>query len=216
MPINLYYEDIDDLDTQHYGEDYNEYHEKSEALVTAAEALVEPTSCEITRCSQQKVPATIVNAVGWLDDIEGRPSTKVPKRINFSQDKFASEQKQLLTDKRQSILDKREAQADQNEKSKNYNPGNKEASEVKVVGYRYFLSKHFKASNTEAQKLISDTAVKLSPNEAQKCGFRIVANHGVEYNGEQLKMYLGGMTGTGKSWVIKAPSYFFAKWKKSY
>ena len=91
MPINLYYEDIDDLDTQHYGEDYNEYHEKSEALVTAAEALVEPTSCEITRCSQQKVPATIVNAVGWLDDIEGRPSTKVPKRINFSQDKFASE-----------------------------------------------------------------------------------------------------------------------------
>lgn len=72
----------------------------------------------------------------------------------------------MLTDKRQSILDKREAQADQNEKSKNYNPGNKEASEVKVVGYRYFLSKHFKASNTEAQKLISDTAVKLSPNEA--------------------------------------------------
>ena len=49
MPINLDREDVDDLDTQHYGEDYNEYHEESEALITAAEALAEPSSREITR-----------------------------------------------------------------------------------------------------------------------------------------------------------------------
>ena len=41
--MNLNCEDIDDLDTQHYGEDYNES-EESEALITAAEALAEPSS----------------------------------------------------------------------------------------------------------------------------------------------------------------------------
>ena len=49
MPMNLDCEDVDDLDTQHYGEDYNEYHEEPEALITAAEALAEPSSQEITR-----------------------------------------------------------------------------------------------------------------------------------------------------------------------
>ena len=72
MPINLDCEDVDDLDTQHYGEDYNEYHEESEALITAAEALAEPSSREITRRSQQKSLATTVNAIGWLDEMDGK------------------------------------------------------------------------------------------------------------------------------------------------
>ena len=78
-----------------------------------------------------------------------------------------------------------------------------------MVDRKYFLSKNFKASNAEAQKLIDDTAKKFSLNKAQEHAFRIVANHAVESNGEQLKMYLGGMAGTGKSQVIKAPTHFF-------
>ena len=44
----------------------------------------------------------------------------------------------------------------------------------------------------------------------------IVANHAVESNGEQLKMYFGGMAGTGKSQMIKALTYFLLSEKKSY
>ncbi len=206
MPMNMDCEDIDDLDTQHYEKDYSNYHEESEALITAAEALAELSSWEITRRSQQKTLATTVNAVGWLDDMDNKKPAKLLKRMNFSEDKSASQWKQLLTDKKQSILDEREAQADKNEKAKNY----------KIVGKNYFLSKDFKASNKEAQKLIDDTATEFSLNEAQECTFRIVANHAVESNGEQLKMYLGGMAGTGKSQVIKALGHFFAERKKSY
>ena len=157
MPMNLDHEDVDDLDTQHYGEDYNEYHEESEALITAAEALAEPSSQEITRRSQQKSLATTVNAIGWLDEMDGKHPSKAPKKMNFSQDKTASQWKQLLKDKKQSILDERDAQADQNEKAKNFKPGDKNAGEVKIVGQNYFLSKDFKASNKEAQQLIDGT-----------------------------------------------------------
>ena len=61
------------------------------------------------------------------------------------------------------------------------------------------MSKHFKASNAKAQKLIDSTATQFSLNKAQECAFRIVANHAIESTGEQLKMHLGGMAGIGKS-----------------
>ena len=38
----------------------------------------------------------------------------------------------------------------------------------------------------------------------QKRAFKIIAHHSLESNSEQLKMYLAGMGGTGKSRVIKA------------
>ena len=53
-------------------------------------------------------------------------------------------------------------------------------------------------------------------NEAQERAFRIVAHHAVESCGEHLKMYLGGMAGTGKSQVIKALTYFFAERQENY
>lgn len=78
------------------------------------------------------------------------------------------------------------------------------------------MSKAFKAQDQEAQALIDTTAKEFSLNEAQERAFRIVANHAVESNGEHLKMYLGGMAGTGKSQVIKALAHFFAARQESY
>src|SRR6266704_4699669 len=53
-------------------------------------------------------------------------------------------------------------------------------------------------------------------NSEQECGFRIVANHTTMAQPSQLKMYLGGMGGTGKSQVIKALISFFEKCKESH
>ncbi|KAF8589327.1 hypothetical protein K439DRAFT_1294696, partial [Ramaria rubella] len=50
----------------------------------------------------------------------------------------------------------------------------------------------------------------------QECAFKIVANHAVQPSGEQLKMYLGGMCGTGKSQVIKALAHFFEECNESH
>ena len=96
-------------------------------------------------------------------------------------------------------MDEREIQADKRDKSKDTKPSNKDADQIKIVDKKYFLSKDFKASNAKAQKLIDSTATQFSFNKAQEHTFKIAANHAIESNGEQLKVYLGGMAGTGKS-----------------
>ena len=46
-------------------------------------------------------------------------------------------------------------------------------------------------------------------NADQECAFWIISNHITEPSAEQLKMYIGGMSSTGKSQVLKALMKFF-------
>jgi len=54
-------------------------------------------------------------------------------------------------------------------------------------------------------------------NREQERSFRIIANHASGHRSQQaqLKMYIAGMGGTGKSQVLKALSYFFELRKES-
>ena len=79
---------------------------------------------------------------------------------------------------------------------------------MKIIDQSYF-SKHFKAKLKTDQKLIDSIIIKFTLNTEQERAFRIVANHAISFQVEQLKMYLGGMSGTGKSQVIKSLNYFF-------
>ena len=78
---------------------------------------------------------------------------------------------------------------------------------VKVVDKSY-LEKRF--HNSEFQFQIEESIVKFSLNEEQERAFRIVANHAVSPCTEQLKMYIRGIGGTGKSRVLQTLSHFFA------
>ena len=62
----------------------------------------------------------------------------------------------------------------------------------------------FQAKKIKDREIISNTVDIFSLNEEQKRAFHIIANHASEACPEQLKMYLGGMGGTGKTQVIKA------------
>ena len=57
--------------------------------------------------------------------------------------------------------------------------------------------------------MIESDVQKFRLNTKQERAFRIVANHATINNPTQLKMYLGGMGGTGKSQVLKALVEFF-------
>jgi hypothetical protein len=57
---------------------------------------------------------------------------------------------------------------------------------------------------------------KYNLNEEQERAIRIIANHAISLNSEKLKMYLGGIGGTGKSQVIKALSNFFIELHQSH
>ena len=120
-----------------------------------------------------------------------------------------SEWRAEVMKKRQEIQDNRNANY---LISKNLNKPNQHLSqgrenEVKVVDKSY-LEKKFHSHEFQFQ--IEDSVEKYSLNEEQERAFRIVANHAVSPCSEQLKMYIGGMGGTGKSQVLKALSHFFA------
>ncbi|EPS92922.1 hypothetical protein FOMPIDRAFT_1101569, partial [Fomitopsis schrenkii] len=72
-----------------------------------------------------------------------------------------------------------------------------------------YMSIKFKASEEKIQDIIDNTAKTFMLNSEPEHAFRIVANHASEPQGEKLKMYLGGMAGTGKSQVIKTLIHFF-------
>jgi len=65
------------------------------------------------------------------------------------------------------------------------------------------------------QAFIDDTVNEYMLNDEQERAFRIVANHASSKSRHQLKMYLGGMAGTGKSQVIKALVSFFKRKNKA-
>ena len=78
--------------------------------------------------------------------------------------------------------------------------------DVKIIDKSY-LEKRF--YNTEHEVLIGNIAQKFLLNIEQKRAFDIVAHHVVMPHSEQLKMYIGGIGGTGKSRVIDALSHYF-------
>src|SRR5882762_9838410 len=86
---------------------------------------------------------------------------------------------------------------------------------VKVVD-REYLYKDFVAKKKEDRSHIDDIVQEFTLNEEQERAFKIIANHSVYDAADQLKMYIGGMAGTGKSQVIKALIKFFERKQQSF
>ncbi|KAJ7128336.1 P-loop containing nucleoside triphosphate hydrolase protein, partial [Mycena epipterygia] len=75
----------------------------------------------------------------------------------------------------------------------------------------YYFTKYFKAKEKKAQKVVESVKIDFGLNEEQERAFKLVANHSIAEHPSQLKMYLGGVGGTGKSQVIKALQKYFVE-----
>ena len=80
---------------------------------------------------------------------------------------------------------------------------NSTADIVKIVDKSY-LERDFKHKYKIDETTINSIIKKQQLNKEQERAFRIIANHICTPGLEQLKMYLGGMGGTGKSRVIQS------------
>ena len=114
-----------------------------------------------------------------------------------------------MSKKHQEILD--QCNAYNNTKNKEINKqlhpnSNHDINSVKIIDKSY-LHKDFNGGIH--QKIITKSIEKFNLNSEQKRAVQIIANHAVSECDDQLKMYLEGMGGTGKSQVLKALSYFF-------
>jgi hypothetical protein len=61
----------------------------------------------------------------------------------------------------------------------------------------------------DSDKIMTTLITKWTLNEEQELAFRIIADRATDRNSEQLRMYLGGPAGTGKSRVIDAVKDLF-------
>ncbi|KAF6742917.1 hypothetical protein DFP72DRAFT_746645, partial [Ephemerocybe angulata] len=81
-----------------------------------------------------------------------------------------------------------------------------------------YLTKTFRVDEPQrkVQDLIDHGAIQWKLNKEQERAYKIVANHATLSGPQQLRMYLGGMGGTGKTQVIKALKWMFKKKKESH
>ncbi|PPQ65718.1 hypothetical protein CVT26_000335 [Gymnopilus dilepis] len=86
--------------------------------------------------------------------------------------------------------------------------------QLRLLDESYFL-RDYKARTKEAQDIIEHVSSAQKLNSEQERAFRLIANHASSLAPEQLKMYIGGMAGTGKSRVVHAVKNFFELRKES-
>ena len=152
----------------------------------------------------------IMRNAGWFDESPNGPADVgdltpvIPAQFQSGKDWAA-----LVQHKRQELIDERCTNIPEDINNIDKTESNEESlAEVKIVDKTY-LTEKFKAKVNKEQNIIDNTVSKFLLNTEQERAFRILANHASSKKPEQLKMYLGGMAGTGKSQVIKALIAFF-------
>ena len=149
---------------------------------------------------------------GWLRDCSGivkQIFTRVVTKVAT-----ASEWKQAVKDARD-VLTKQKRRGVPVNTDVRENTRARPFEGVKVVDADY-LHKDYKAKRQEDRDIINAVIVEFALNKEQERAFHIIANHAATTSSEQLKMYLGGMGGTGKSQVFKAVMAMFERKNESH
>ena len=162
--------------------------------------------------AQMEETEKILKHAGWLDDSPNGLETIDRSAIEPNTVQRGSEWKSTVDQERQKVLADRERHM-QTTKSKM--DVDCQHNNVQIVDQSY-LYREFKAQEISDRKLIGSLIKDFSLNKEQERAFRIVANHSVSPSPDQLKMYLGGMGGTGKSQVIKSLTEFFRQKNQSH
>jgi PIF1-like helicase len=159
----------------------------------------------------------IIRNVGWLDHCPDESLSVNKKPVEPEKFQSATTWKAIVQKTRERVISEKTqhisvAMSKSSKFSKHSDPN---ANNVMVVDQSYF-EYHFKANNVQRQMKVDTTVLKFYLNSEQERAFRIIANHSSSPCIEQLKLYLGGMAGTGKSQVIKALMDFFTVMKESH
>src|ERR1700723_527368 len=207
---NSHNDDIDD----NYGDNFStNIQPETDEDVTA---LTLPGKNGLRRSAKMKEMEEMLINAGWMDSSpNGKPDVGDLQPVQPTEFKSGQKWKAQVQKTRQEVIDQRRQHMPNPAKKSSKFHKDPLAGDVKVVDKAY-LNKVFCAVNKETQEVIDDTAEEFKLNEEQERAFRIVANHVASSDSEQLKMYLAGMGGTGKSQVIKALITLFKNIKQSH
>ena len=156
--------------------------------------------------ADQKEVANILSNVGWLDIIQA-PQGNATTNTTYS---MPSEQlaptvwKTRLQECREAVITAKRARFHGAINERRHESTRiPEKGQVKILDADYFRQ-DFKVKNIETVNISDDIVKEFSLNTEQERAFCIIVNLSAAASPDQLKMYLGGMEGTGKTQVIKA------------
>jgi hypothetical protein len=118
-----------------------------------------------------------------------------------------SEWKSQIQQLRQEALDDRQKSRATGE-TVTFNMAVAETNVVRIIDRSHLEKRHH---SVQHRCEIDKVSQQFHLNEEQERAFKIIANHSVIPSPAQLKMYIGGMGGTGKSQVLKAICAFFSQ-----
>lgn len=171
--------------------------------------IIGQTGLKLLRQSQEITH--ILRNAGWLDGLIDKLNP-FPGWTSFDINIFSPMQWRAVLKNAKDAAIKARITLRETFKTKNYkacsNP--KYIDQAEIVDQHY-LSSTYKCTPVENQIVVDDIVKEYTLNKEQERAFRIVANHTSSPKADQLKMYLGGMAGTGKSQVIKALIALFRK-----
>jgi PIF1-like helicase len=150
----------------------------------------------------------IMTQTGWSEAIPNSGLATVHLNLTVP-DKIqnGSQWKVDVQKKRQALLDLCvEHLSGDTKLSPNFTLG--EPNQVKIVDKSYLERVSNKRSDDDLV-FVNSIVHDFDLNVEQERAFCIIANHSCNSQSEQLKMYIGGMGGTGKTQVLKALVQFF-------
>jgi hypothetical protein len=157
----------------------------------------------------------IMNRLGWTACEPNRTfnSGALTSHEPVSGIRMGSEWKEVVASKRREVLEKWMQSFQVGRSADNPSSSKPLFQGVKIVDIDYLEKK---CVSQDWRSEMDSVAKMFHLNADQERAFRIVANHSCRPTSEKLKMYIGGMGGTGKSQVLKALMEFFQRKKESH
>jgi hypothetical protein len=167
---------------------------------------------ELNRKKEAKEIKDVLQRIGWLDETSEITSSSCSDfcQVSHTCHLPPASWKVMLQEKKQSVL---ESKARVTSKLKQVPLETLSPNVVRIIDKAYLERKFH---TTGHNNIIDTISQEYSLNDEQDRAFRIIANHVVIPNSEPLKMYIGGMGGTGKSRVLTAVSNFFERRGEAY
>ena len=155
----------------------------------------------------------ILDRLRWCNPFA--PTVSLPPPLPIEVNNTSQDWKHVVQNARQAILDMRERLPDPVQCTEPFIQGVQGVPPVEVfTSSKAHLEKKFHSKKD--LNMISAISCDFELNLEQDRAFRIIANHACNPYSDQLKMYLGGMGGTGKSRVLHAVLEFFRQRNELY
>ena len=174
----------------------------------------EPNTQNISALEQRRQKDTIeiqniLKKTGWMDEKQNLVSNTKLEHINPPSHILAATWKSILQTMKQNVVQNRIIPSPHPHTiNYGFTP-----NMVKIMDKAYLEKKYH---TIEHETSMNNICKEYNLNEEQERAFRIIANHVVLPNSEPLRMYIGGMGGTGKTQVLKAVSMFFEIRQEAY